>query len=308
MGECEVCRAAPSKYKCPACLVSTCSAACIKQHKIKSRCEGKRTPLGRLYFKRDALTAEILADDARLLEESSRLVSPADDHRHEAARRCSPGQTGCCPTDEGRRQFAGRAAKIGGLMVRLMPGMMTRVRANRSSILAGPPPAIAWTVECVFVLDGALKTRKGLRAPGSKGKTVLMHGLSDLAPLGDLLSRCVQTIAGDAEQIQDHSQTKHDAIDTDSRQDKHIRQFPRGQSDARAHEKSDVGHQSEDPEEGSVTDSTPRVSEQAFRLAIFPRRQSENLHFFSSDRRLRDLLSGSEVLEFPTIYVFAPDM
>ncbi|KAG8078377.1 hypothetical protein GUJ93_ZPchr0007g4866 [Zizania palustris] len=42
-GSCEVCKEAPHKYKCPACLTPYCSVACFKNHKDNS-CQ-RTTPL-----------------------------------------------------------------------------------------------------------------------------------------------------------------------------------------------------------------------------------------------------------------------
>lgn len=39
---CEVCRETVFKYRCPRCLMKTCSLSCVKQHKLTSGCDGQR--------------------------------------------------------------------------------------------------------------------------------------------------------------------------------------------------------------------------------------------------------------------------
>lgn len=39
---CEECKANPSKYKCPGCSIRSCSLPCVKAHKLRTGCTGKR--------------------------------------------------------------------------------------------------------------------------------------------------------------------------------------------------------------------------------------------------------------------------
>ena len=39
---CEVCTESLARYKCPGCLVQTCSVPCVKKHKEDTECTGKR--------------------------------------------------------------------------------------------------------------------------------------------------------------------------------------------------------------------------------------------------------------------------
>ena len=39
---CGICGESAAKYKCPGCLVHTCSLPCVKQHKNTSGCSGQR--------------------------------------------------------------------------------------------------------------------------------------------------------------------------------------------------------------------------------------------------------------------------
>lgn len=40
--QCEECKSNPSKYKCPGCSIQSCSLPCVKAHKVRTGCNGKR--------------------------------------------------------------------------------------------------------------------------------------------------------------------------------------------------------------------------------------------------------------------------
>lgn len=40
--KCEECKSNPSKYKCPGCSIQSCSLPCVKAHKTRTGCTGKR--------------------------------------------------------------------------------------------------------------------------------------------------------------------------------------------------------------------------------------------------------------------------
>lgn len=40
--QCEECKYNPSKYKCPGCSIQSCSLPCVKAHKVRTGCNGKR--------------------------------------------------------------------------------------------------------------------------------------------------------------------------------------------------------------------------------------------------------------------------
>lgn len=39
---CEICTKNPSKYKCPGCSIRTCCLSCVKAHKERTECTGKK--------------------------------------------------------------------------------------------------------------------------------------------------------------------------------------------------------------------------------------------------------------------------
>ena len=65
---CEVCKQATSKYKCPGCLMCTCSMTCCKKHKEMKNCTGIRSKVDYVPLKKYG-DKELLCgmDSSRLL-------------------------------------------------------------------------------------------------------------------------------------------------------------------------------------------------------------------------------------------------
>ncbi|KAL5760561.1 hypothetical protein ACOSQ2_019399 [Xanthoceras sorbifolium] len=73
---CEECKEKTSKYRCPGCSIQTCSLPCVKSHKQRTGCSGKRSlthfvPLSRF-------DDTILLSDYNLLEETKRVADSAE--------------------------------------------------------------------------------------------------------------------------------------------------------------------------------------------------------------------------------------
>ena len=45
MTMCQICKKVEFKYKCPGCLLLTCSLLCVNMHKEESKCTGKKNAL-----------------------------------------------------------------------------------------------------------------------------------------------------------------------------------------------------------------------------------------------------------------------
>eukprot|EP00435_Cladocopium_sp_Y103_P066598 s188_g28.t2 len=74
---CEVCEKVESRYRCPACEIRSCSAACVQAHKQESGCTGKRPRTERV-APLNAFTDGVLLRDFGLLEEVDAAVDRAD--------------------------------------------------------------------------------------------------------------------------------------------------------------------------------------------------------------------------------------
>jgi len=69
---CSVCCSQKPRYKCPACLMRTCSLECVKQHKIEMNCSGKRDATEKVQKKN--MGDRMLLSDYRFLEDANRKI------------------------------------------------------------------------------------------------------------------------------------------------------------------------------------------------------------------------------------------
>ncbi|XP_057978732.1 uncharacterized protein LOC131165085 isoform X1 [Malania oleifera] len=72
---CEQCKSNPSKYKCPGCSLRTCSLACVKAHKQRSGCTGKRQQTQ--FVPLSQFDDNVLFSDYNLLEDVKRVAESA---------------------------------------------------------------------------------------------------------------------------------------------------------------------------------------------------------------------------------------
>ncbi|CAK7331815.1 unnamed protein product [Dovyalis caffra] len=72
---CEQCKENPSKYKCPGCSVRSCSLNCVKAHKQRTSCTGKRSQTH--FVPLSQFDDNLLLSDYNLLEEIKRVAESA---------------------------------------------------------------------------------------------------------------------------------------------------------------------------------------------------------------------------------------
>ncbi|KAL2461300.1 HIT-type Zinc finger family protein [Abeliophyllum distichum] len=72
---CEECKTSPSKYKCPGCSLRSCSLLCVKAHKQRTGCTGKR-PLTD-FLPLSEFNDNILISDYNMLEDVKRVAESA---------------------------------------------------------------------------------------------------------------------------------------------------------------------------------------------------------------------------------------
>ncbi|GAB2232675.1 hypothetical protein Droror1_Dr00011721 [Drosera rotundifolia] len=73
--QCDECKSNPSKYKCPGCSLRTCSLNCVKSHKLRSNCSGKRD-LSRV-VPISEFDDSLLLSDYHMLEDVKRVAESA---------------------------------------------------------------------------------------------------------------------------------------------------------------------------------------------------------------------------------------
>ncbi|KAG5253601.1 box C/D snoRNA protein [Salix suchowensis] len=138
---CEECKEKPSKYKCPGCSVRSCSLSCVKAHKQRTSCPGKRSQTH--FVPLSQFDDNILLSDYNLLEEIKRAA--------ESARRTRTKLHPCPPYSRfpPYRQDLKRAAARRRTKLLFLPGGMSRKEKNQT--LYDPrKKSISWTIEWRF--------------------------------------------------------------------------------------------------------------------------------------------------------------
>ncbi|KAL2349530.1 hypothetical protein Fmac_003530 [Flemingia macrophylla] len=72
---CEECKSSPWKYTCPGCSFHTCSLPCVKSHKERTRCSGKRNKTQ--FVPLSKFDDNLILSDYNLLEEVKRVAESA---------------------------------------------------------------------------------------------------------------------------------------------------------------------------------------------------------------------------------------
>lgn len=134
---CQICHNSQFKYRCPGCAVQTCSLACVKSHKLKNNCDGKRKLTE--FVKLDKFNYRNLTDDISFLESSARKIARAQGPvlSQSLPQTQTANQSVMCS-----RHVIGklkRAASFRKINLKLAPFMTTRRRQNSTHCNASNP-------------------------------------------------------------------------------------------------------------------------------------------------------------------------
>ncbi|KAI3932732.1 hypothetical protein MKW92_027998 [Papaver armeniacum] len=140
---CEECKENPWKYKCPGCLIRSCSLPCVKSHKQRTSCTGKRPrdeiiPLSQF-------DDNLLLSDYRFLEEAKRLAESAKRTR-KAVFGDSLGEVNKFPYK--LKQLREKAWKR-NIKLAFLPSGMSKREKNKSEYDQSKA-SILWTIEWRF--------------------------------------------------------------------------------------------------------------------------------------------------------------
>jgi hypothetical protein len=175
---CHTCDQHPPKYTCPGCGRKTCSLACVKEHKVRFSCTGKRDRTA--FVKRTDLSYDTLKSDYKFLEEINRIEDVSKRTQPPAARRQLPKPL---------KNLVEQARSRGVSLVLVSPGM-TRRRQNTTRF-DFKSKLIHWRVEWVFD-DGRVETTARM---------------SEEASIGQALEDVVRRITGDTDVTKDTTPT-----------------------------------------------------------------------------------------------------
>lgn len=150
---CAICSLRTSLYKCPGCSITTCSCECVKQHKIKSGCNGKRNRAA--FVEKSGFTEKNLRSDYHFLEDTLQMrtsakrtagksfgggltnktiIKSAEDSAHtiEEVMRGQQQQKGGPQLSQSAAKLV-KGAKDHGVELALMPTGMSKRKNNTSS-------------------------------------------------------------------------------------------------------------------------------------------------------------------------------
>ena len=134
--KCQVCSQEAFKYKCPQCVIRTCSLPCVKKHKAESGCSGIRNKTEYVSVKN--FTEMNLLSDYRFLEDAGRKADVANRSTEQRGRSLKK------PLKKLLVQARNR-----NINFQLMPSMFTKRRVNKTCY--NPRlKTIFWDIEWVF--------------------------------------------------------------------------------------------------------------------------------------------------------------
>ncbi|KAB1224888.1 Box C/D snoRNA protein 1 [Morella rubra] len=137
---CEECKANPSKYKCPGCSARSCSLPCVKAHKERIGCTGKRNQTQ--FVPLCQFDNNLLLSDYNLLEEVKRVAESAQRTR-----------TKLCGYAQFKLPFHLRSLRNAAASRRtkllLLPSGMSKREKNRTRY-DQRKKSISWTIEWRF--------------------------------------------------------------------------------------------------------------------------------------------------------------
>ncbi|KAJ1726445.1 Box C/D snoRNA accumulation [Coemansia biformis] len=201
---CGLCGESRAKYKCPGCLVRTCSLACSRGHKEKADCSGQRDRTG--FVRQADYDANTMMSDYGLLQELARdhalLRRDAEQHgiaatgqRARAAQapsRDSMDEPPAVQLNRAQRTTVACAKEKRQVTIRYMSPGIKRHQLNRT-IWQSSSSRLVWTIEVVVPESEANPNRW------------IESGFHDVCRLGDLWSRLLQAQPGAPEPPVDRS-------------------------------------------------------------------------------------------------------
>ncbi|KAK4254643.1 hypothetical protein QN277_009996 [Acacia crassicarpa] len=160
---CEECKSNPWKYKCPGCSIRSCSLPCVKAHKQRTGCSGKRNQTQ--FVPISQFDDNLLLSDYNLLEDMKRVA--------ESARRMRTkfGSHSMVPLHLQSLQNVARSRKTKLLL--LLKGMSKREK--NQSRYDYRKKFISWTIEWRFHQTDIVLVDHGVNENASFGTILEKH-------------------------------------------------------------------------------------------------------------------------------------
>ncbi|KAH8677892.1 hypothetical protein BX600DRAFT_139521 [Xylariales sp. PMI_506] len=324
---CGICHVNTPRYKCPRCGARTCSLSCVKKHKNWSSCNGERDPT--VYIPPAKLRTDAGIDhDYNFLTKIERKVEQTEKILREE-RGILPNQKQAPPPNKRARLHKGQSrgrTTVGddmrpwarmalgrlrtlGISVIHQPYGMMRAKENGTSFNKRTG-LINWQVEWVFLDPPA-------EASGSRSSTRILGKMLENTPfhigLADCEERSRWLELSQGEKEAEKKQRKANASIT--KQDDLVRgQDAQNSSWSDAHEVAqnqttgcwnieEHRRREQRSQAGLPGQSKTATYQYFFHVPGTPSKDAQKLIPAKPTDTLESVLRGSEVLEFPTIYV-----
>ncbi|EPS65598.1 hypothetical protein M569_09177, partial [Genlisea aurea] len=161
---CEECKSNPSKYKCPACYIRTCSLPCINSHKQRTACTGKRPAAECIPLSQ--FDDNIILSDYNFLEDAKRMADSSK--RMRAAIRDSHFRV---PLN---LKYLRIAASKRGIKLLFLPKGMEKRELNQT-YYNYRKKSIIWTIEWRFHSTNVVIVDHRLHESKTLGSAVANH-------------------------------------------------------------------------------------------------------------------------------------
>ncbi|CDW82763.1 UNKNOWN [Stylonychia lemnae] len=145
--KCQVCSSEDFKYKCPACLILSCSLKCTNQHKQQSNCSGQKAHLTKQKILLNDFNLNHLKKDMNFIENAITLSNNVKKNSVEVA-----NDVRVSKKIKNLRYFLKKKRQV---IFKQCPKQMIRHKLNTTTIDSNAQNAkyILWTVELIFVSD-----------------------------------------------------------------------------------------------------------------------------------------------------------
>ncbi|KAI0911360.1 hypothetical protein F4823DRAFT_309155 [Ustulina deusta] len=310
---CTICRIQPPRYKCPRCSARTCSLSCVKKHKTWSSCNGERDPT--VFVSLDKLKTDagidhdynFLTSIERSLERAERILREDRDilpqerpqPPPQKKTRFNKGQSrGRTTVDDGTKKwdkYAIYRLRELGINVLSVPYGMTRSKENKTS-WNRRTKTINWQVEWLFFNTRGCTATDGQPSP----KRVLRKTL-DETPLHIAF---VEALEYDRQrQLTDHERAEEKML----RKQQVFGQRPQDSASTWQNSSYPIQNHTDSSWSNSTDVDGLYAPKNKYRFFLLrPRNQPrapQRLVPLDASEGLASLLSGQEIVEFPTIYV-----
>lgn len=147
--KCQICQGKPSKYKCPGCMVKTCSLACSKKHKTDSGCSGERDKTK--FIKRKEYDANTLMSDYAFLQDVARDSSNLRRYAKIKSVNRTANNRSAIPVvtlNRAQKNLANRARSQRQVHIKYISSGLQRHKQNKT-IWSSSNSRLVWTIEFV---------------------------------------------------------------------------------------------------------------------------------------------------------------